>query len=171
MSFPYDRETSLVFPNVQIYHPKAHFDLRGEMWTNYQDSYHCLPAEEKFRISKFTRSTKNVLRGLHSDSSTWKLISCIYGKSYRRSDYFLGLQSSGKVNLDCVHRWVRKANLARTYEVGFHMGRDNEELESTLHWKEIKYKCDWETELAAATSETLRRWIKASAPTSLSSTN
>lgn len=27
-------------------------------------------------------STKNVLRGIHGDSETWKLISCLYGKFY-----------------------------------------------------------------------------------------
>ena len=34
----------------------------------------------KFKHDKFSLSKKNVLRGLHGDSKTWKLISCPYGK-------------------------------------------------------------------------------------------
>ena len=34
----------------------------------------------KFKHDKFSFSKKNVLRGLHGDTKTWKLISCPYGK-------------------------------------------------------------------------------------------
>ena len=34
------------------------------------------------KISKFTRSRKNVLRGLHGDNETWKHITCVYGAFY-----------------------------------------------------------------------------------------
>ena len=33
-----------------------------------------------FKHDKFSLSKKNVLRGLHGDNKTWKLISCPYGK-------------------------------------------------------------------------------------------
>ena len=35
------------------------------------------------KISKFTRSRKNVLRGLHGDNETWKHITCVYGAFYQ----------------------------------------------------------------------------------------
>ena len=34
------------------------------------------------KISKFTHSRKNVLRGLHGDNETWKHITCVYGAFY-----------------------------------------------------------------------------------------
>ena len=35
-----------------------------------------------FVEQNFSCSRKNVLRGMHGDSNTWKLISCLYGKLY-----------------------------------------------------------------------------------------
>ena len=34
----------------------------------------------KFKHDKFSLSKKNVLRGLHGDNKTWKLVSCPFGK-------------------------------------------------------------------------------------------
>ena len=52
-------------------------DHRGFYWTSWKKK-----KKEKiiFKHDKFSLSKKNVLRGLHGDSKTWKLISCPYGK-------------------------------------------------------------------------------------------
>lgn len=36
----------------------------------------------KFVQDDISASSRNVLRGIHGDSETWKLISCLYGKFY-----------------------------------------------------------------------------------------
>jgi dTDP-4-dehydrorhamnose 3,5-epimerase len=69
---------SEVLPEVQIFQSDPWFDYRGEMWTFWESSYN-IPKE---KISKFTRSRKNVLRGLHGDSVTWKHITCVWGEIY-----------------------------------------------------------------------------------------
>ena len=69
---------SEVLPEVQIFQSDPWFDYRGEMWTFWESSYN-IPKE---KISKFTRSRKNVLRGLHGDSVTWKHITCVWGEVY-----------------------------------------------------------------------------------------
>ena len=52
-------------------------DNRGYYWTSWKkDTF----KNVKFKHDKFSLSKKNVLRGLHGDSKTWKLISCPYGK-------------------------------------------------------------------------------------------
>ena len=53
-------------------------DFRGDIWSLYQLSEE-LPdfVEDKVSISK-----KNVLRGLHGDFHTSKLITCLYGKFF-----------------------------------------------------------------------------------------
>ena len=37
----------------------------------------------KFRHDKFSISKKRVLRGIHGDSKTWKLVSCVQGSVYQ----------------------------------------------------------------------------------------
>ena len=52
-------------------------DQRGYLWTSWKvGSFKKI----KFNHDKFSLSKKNVLRGLHGDNKTWKLISCPYGK-------------------------------------------------------------------------------------------
>jgi len=53
-------------------------DKRGEIWSIYEDC-DLLP---NFVEDKVTISTKGVLRGLHGDHETSKLISCLYGEIF-----------------------------------------------------------------------------------------
>ena len=56
---------------------KAFKDNRGFYWTSWKKGS---IKKIKFKHDKFSLSKKNVLRGLHGDSETWKLVSCPYGK-------------------------------------------------------------------------------------------
>jgi dTDP-4-dehydrorhamnose 3,5-epimerase len=73
---------SKVFPEVKILKPDPFFDYRGEMWTFWEKENEILPIRHEWKISKFTRSRKNVLRGLHGDNVTWKNITCVWGEIY-----------------------------------------------------------------------------------------
>ena len=53
-------------------------DDRGEIWSVYEDC-DLLPS---FVEDKVTISSKNVLRGLHGDHKTSKLISCLHGEIF-----------------------------------------------------------------------------------------
>ena len=58
-------------------------DYRGEYVETYNDElYRKNGIDIKFVQDDISVSTKNVLRGIHGDSETWKLISCLYGKFY-----------------------------------------------------------------------------------------
>jgi len=52
-------------------------DYRGYYWTSWKKG---LIKNIEFKHDKFSLSEKNVLRGLHGDYKTWKLVSCPYGK-------------------------------------------------------------------------------------------
>lgn len=54
-------------------------DHRGSLWTSWENKKH---TKINFNHDKFSISKKNVLRGLHYDNKTWKLISCVYGKVF-----------------------------------------------------------------------------------------
>ena len=54
-------------------------DKRGILWT----SWNKLKLNKiNFNHDKFSVSKKKVLRGLHYDNKTWKLVSCAFGKVY-----------------------------------------------------------------------------------------
>jgi len=58
-------------------------DHRGEYIETYNEElYRKNGIDMKFVQDDISVSTKNVLRGIHGDSETWKLISCLYGKFY-----------------------------------------------------------------------------------------
>ena len=56
---------------------EAFKDKRGLYWTSWKKSSF---QNINFKHDKFSLSNKNVLRGLHGDKKTWKLVSCPYGK-------------------------------------------------------------------------------------------
>jgi len=65
-------------PNkVKVYKNKSFKDHRGYYWTSWRSG---VIRKIKFNHDKFSLSKKNVLRGLHGDKKTWKLLSCTYGK-------------------------------------------------------------------------------------------
>ena len=58
-------------------------DHRGEYIETYnEDLYKRNGIDIKFVADDISISTQNVLRGIHGDTETWKLISCLYGKFY-----------------------------------------------------------------------------------------
>ena len=80
---------SNILPEVKIIQPSSYYDYRGNIQTLYHSEYYdkLLPASERadevrFKHDRFSKSSKDVLRGLHSDDKTWKLISCLHGKIY-----------------------------------------------------------------------------------------
>ena len=58
-------------------------DFRGYYLETYNEElYSSNNIDIKFIQDDISVSKKNVLRGIHGDDETWKLISCFYGKFY-----------------------------------------------------------------------------------------
>ena len=69
----------LIMLNLKITKDKPFKDYRGYYWTSWKkNSFN----NKNFCHDKFSYSKYRVLRGLHGDSKTWKLISCVYGKFF-----------------------------------------------------------------------------------------
>ena len=62
---------------IKINKNKSFKDYRGFYWTSWHKKFF---KKIKFKHDKFSLSKKNVLRGLHGDNKTWKLVSCPFGK-------------------------------------------------------------------------------------------
>jgi len=77
-------EKSKVFEDVMCIHPAISVDLRGNIYTTYNEEFYAdiLPQGLHFIHDKFATSKHNVLRGLHGDSKTWKLVSCVWGELF-----------------------------------------------------------------------------------------
>ena len=78
-------EKSKLLNEILIIKPSVNYDLRGSIFTTYnKDIYNkFIPENLDFIHDKFAESKKNVLRGLHGDNKTWKLITCIYGEIFQ----------------------------------------------------------------------------------------
>lgn len=77
-------QPSKTIPDVFVIKPSVFNDHRGNIYSTYnKDLYkELLGTELNFIHDKFAESKQNVLRGLHGDNKTWKLVSCVYGQIY-----------------------------------------------------------------------------------------
>lgn len=68
---------------VLLIKPYIFEDHRGQFVETYnEDSYKKNGIDVKFVQDDISISSKNVLRGIHGDSQTHKLLSCLHGKLY-----------------------------------------------------------------------------------------
>jgi dTDP-4-dehydrorhamnose 3,5-epimerase len=65
---------------VQVFTPEAFEDYRGELWTTWKKDE--FPIDLEFNHDKITTTRKNVIRGIHGDNKSWKLVTCLYGELY-----------------------------------------------------------------------------------------
>ncbi|MDV7339033.1 dTDP-4-dehydrorhamnose 3,5-epimerase family protein [Terasakiella sp. A23] len=68
---------------LKITPPTIFEDFRGEYIETYNERiYHEAGITQKFIQDDISLSSRHVLRGIHGDQETWKLISCLHGKFY-----------------------------------------------------------------------------------------
>ncbi|MDB4847814.1 dTDP-4-dehydrorhamnose 3,5-epimerase family protein [Candidatus Pseudothioglobus singularis] len=85
MSNEFKIEKSQKIEGVQIISPSVSNDARGNIWTSFMkdDIEALLPEGLFFKHDKFSESKSNVLRGIHGDDKTWKLVTCVFGEVYQ----------------------------------------------------------------------------------------
>ena len=74
---------------VPIYTPSIYREYRGEIFTTFHSSEHpslyhikSLGYKNVKIHNRFSKSYENVLRGLHYDNKTWKLVQALVGEIY-----------------------------------------------------------------------------------------
>ena len=82
MSFNFQIVESEILEGVKIIKPSIAEDTRGNIWTSYSRDFidGLLPTGVEFIHDKFSHSKKNVLRGIHGDQKSWKLVTCVSGE-------------------------------------------------------------------------------------------
>ena len=74
--------------DVPVYQPSVFREYRGEIFTTYHSEEHPVMnqihynKEELSIHGRFSKSYKGVLRGLHWDNKTWKLVQAVVGDIY-----------------------------------------------------------------------------------------
>ena len=81
MSFELDIKKSDFLDGVFIIKPSIFEDKRGNIWTSFlkNEIDRLLPNNLSFIHDKFSLSKNNVLRGIHGDEKSWKLVTCVFG--------------------------------------------------------------------------------------------
>ena len=81
MNIDFEIKESSVLKGVYIITPSVFKDERGFIWTAFLEKLNNLIDKNLyFKHDKISYSKKNVLRGIHGDSKTWKLVTCVYGE-------------------------------------------------------------------------------------------
>jgi len=65
---------------VKVIQPDVHVDFRGDLWTIWNKNETNIPLE--FNHDKVSTSRQSVLRGIHGDFKSHKLVTCLYGELY-----------------------------------------------------------------------------------------
>jgi dTDP-4-dehydrorhamnose 3,5-epimerase len=81
-------ESNVFGYQVSMYQPSIFREYRGEIWTTFHSEEHPVMSQIHYDINelsfhgRFSRSYKGVLRGLHYDDKTWKLVQALVGDIY-----------------------------------------------------------------------------------------
>ncbi|MFT7155465.1 MAG: dTDP-4-dehydrorhamnose 3,5-epimerase [Parvicella sp.] len=77
-------EESKVFKEVKIITPDVFRDSRGCIYTSYiEDFFNSNPINLKFKHDKFAQNEKGVLRGIHGDFKSYKMVTCLHGEIFQ----------------------------------------------------------------------------------------
>jgi dTDP-4-dehydrorhamnose 3,5-epimerase len=82
MSIEFDIQQSIEISGIYVLTPSVSEDVRGNIWTSFlkDEVEMLLPDDLYFKHDKFSTSMHNVLRGIHGDTKSWKLVTCVYGE-------------------------------------------------------------------------------------------
>ena len=85
MAFEFTIKESDHVSDVFLLQSSSYADHRCEIWTSYENGMLSkeIIGNLNFSHDKFVWNTQNVLRGLHGDEHSYKLVSCPFGKVFQ----------------------------------------------------------------------------------------
>lgn len=142
--------------------PSISDDLRGNIWSSFvsKDIDSFLPDNLNFHHDKFSLSKQNVLRGIHGDNKSWKLVTCVYGevfqvvvdlredsisyKSWQGFDISKDKQSIIMIPPGCGNAYYVKSNEAvYHYKLAYHGEYIDYKDQFTFAWDDSDLNIDW----------------------------
>ncbi len=144
---------------VLLVKPQVFLDFRGCYVETYnEEMYRERGIGIKFVQDDISVSKKHVLRGIHGDQNTWKLISCMHGKFYfvvlncdpgsSQFGKWLSLELSAKNRLQVlVPPKFGNGHLVLSRTAVFHYKQSTyysgAEKQFTVRWNDKRFKIDW----------------------------
>ena len=142
---------------IKVFKNSTFHDKRGFYWSTWQKGF---LKQIKFNHDKFSISKRKVLRGLHCDFKSWKLVTCVYGKIFftvvdmRKGTrnylkYKSWILSHDKPTLILVPPYFANAHLCLSKKCVFHYkwsykGRYIEaSKQNSYRWNDPKIKIRW----------------------------
>lgn len=156
---PFDIEiVKTKLEDVLLIKPYVFDDFRGSYVEIYnKEMYQKGGIEVDFVVDDISTSSQNVLRGIHGDKETWKLISCLRGRIY-----FVVINCDEESNsfgqwepfvLSENNRWQvlvppkhGNAHLALTPEIIFHYKQStyyNPKKQFSYKWNDSRFNIWW----------------------------
>lgn len=155
-------EDSAVIPGVKIITPSTFKDHRGVLFTTfYVDVYQSLiPSDLNFKHDKFAISNHRVLRGIHGDTKSWKLVTAVYGHitqvvvDNRKDSATYGNWESYQINEDEPKLilmppgvgnafYVHSEIAAYHYKLAYHGDYLDAEDQFTIKWNDPEIGIEW----------------------------
>ena len=149
-----------IFSEVGVFDADMFRDYRGDIWTTYKKKTSAIKLD--FVHDKFSSSRKNVIRGIHGDYKTWKMVSCIHGEIYfvvvdNRPDSETYLQWDWMI-LDDKERkqvllppgfgngfCVMSDTAVFSYKLAYDGEYSDVDQQFTLKWNDPRVSIDWPT--------------------------
>ena len=68
---------------VHVFKPDVYTDYRGDLWTLWKhQNRQTIDCPDEYNHDKVSTSRKHVIRGIHGDLKSTKLVTCLYGELY-----------------------------------------------------------------------------------------
>jgi len=156
-----------VLPEVKIVQPSIYHEYRGSISTTYHSEYYdrLLPANERnegleFKHDRYSKSKFGVLRGLHYDEKTWKLVSCIHGKIYlvvldmreqqpnygKWESFVISPETATQVLIPPMFangHFVMEDDSIFTYKMAYRGEYNDENKQKTIVFNDSRFGIDW----------------------------
>tara|TARA_B100000780_G_C21048901_1_gene421126 strand:- start:240 stop:842 length:603 start_codon:yes stop_codon:yes gene_type:complete len=160
-----------VLNQVKIIQPSIYHESRGSISTTYHSDYYdrILPAVDrndglKFNHDRYSKSEEGVLRGLHYDDKTWKLVSCIHGKIYlavldlrggsinknptygKSETFILSPETGTQVLIPPMFangHYVMKNDSIFSYKMAYKGEFNDVDKQQTIKWNSDKFNIEW----------------------------
>lgn len=165
MAIEFDIQESKTLNGVYIITPNKFKDLRGEIWSVFSQEAlgNLLPKGLNFVLDKFTLSKQNVLRGIHGDHKSWKLVTCAYGEvhqvvvdcrkeslTYLKWERFIINQDNQKIILIPPHfgnaQYVSSKEALYYYKWAYEGEYVDAKDQFTFAWNDQRINIDWPTQ-------------------------
>lgn len=164
MSFNFEIEESKKLKGVMIIKPSVSLDLRGSIWTSFlkEEIDRLLPDNLFFKHDKFSESRNNVLRGIHGDDKSWKLVTSVFGEihqvvvdcrkdssTYLQWEKFVINKENQKLilippNMGNAY-YVSSENAVYHYKLAYEGEYIDADSQFTFSWDDPKIGIEWST--------------------------